>query len=74
MKLNNAGRNMTFRNAGDHDVTEVNIASGEYDVQRGSVNERISYSISYVDDPNINQQMAEAIAEAVKNKLSEFKA
>ncbi|MCV6621626.1 MAG: hypothetical protein OIF51_07725 [Cellvibrionaceae bacterium] len=77
MTLKNTNRNITFKGAGEHDVSEVIISSGEHDVERGDLDARISYTISYkgtgaLTAPDIDQQMAEAVAEAVKNKVAEI--
>lgn len=77
MTLKKTSRNITFRGAGEHDVSEVILSSGEHDVARGDLNARISYTISYkgtgaLTAPDLDEQMAEAVAEAVKHKLAEI--
>lgn len=77
MTLKNTNRNITFKGAGEHDVSEVIISTGEHDVERGDLDARISYTISYkgtgaLTAPDLDQQMAEAIEQAVKSKISEI--
>ncbi|RVT40088.1 hypothetical protein EMM73_19745 [Rheinheimera sediminis] len=77
MTLKNTNRNITFRGAGEHDVTEVTIDSGEHLVNPGDLTSRVTYTVSYkgtgaLTVPELDQELADAVAEAVKLKVSEI--
>ncbi len=80
MTMEKTSKKITFQGAGEHDVSEVIMISGEHDVERGDLNARISYTFSYNDTPanfvpvpEPDSQMAEALAETMRNKLSELR-
>lgn len=77
MAMQTKNRTITFRGAGDHDVSEVTINAGEQAVEPGSVDARISYTISYrtpgtkLADPEMEKEVAESISDIIRKKLDE---
>ena len=77
MALKPTTRTLTFRGAGEHDVSEVVISSGEHVVEPGPVVSRITYTISYkwpfAEGPETEDEFAESLSALVQSKLEEQK-
>lgn len=77
MALERKTRTMTFRGAGEHDVSEVVISSGEHAVEPGPVTSRITYTISYkwpfAEGPETEHEFAESLSALVQSKLEKQK-
>ena len=79
MSMKPTQRNITFRGAGDHDVSEVIISNTAHEVEQGPIISRVTYTISYPlpklaapSSEDIEMEVAESITSFVNAKVQKL--